>query len=117
MDRKNSIHIQGGGEEDEDTDTEVYALPGKKKSGGAHRVKSIAKKKAKQQRFRSIESISTSKDQCMQKNVNIVYYDMKNFLESCVEAYCTLAKVDKSSLKRVSTPYIDMRNAKPVEQD
>ena len=53
----------------------------------------------------------------MSKNVNMVYYDMKNFLESCVEAYCKLAKVDKSSLKRVSTPFIDMRIAKPVESE
>ena len=102
---------------DDDGDHEIYSLAAKKKNGGAHRVKSIAKKKAKQQRFRSIEDITVPKNECMSKSVNMVYYDMKNFLESCVEAYCTLAKVDKSSLKRVSTPFIDLKIAKPVESE
>ena len=102
---------------DNDGDHEIYSLAAKKKNGGAHRVKSIAKKKAKQQRFRSIEDITVPKNECMSKSVNMVYYDMKNFLESCVEAYCTLAKVDKSSLKRVSTPFIDLKIAKPVESE
>ena len=104
-------------EGDNDGDQEVYTLAAKKKNGGAHRIKSIAKKKAKQQRFRSIEDLNVPKNECMSKKVNMVYYDMKNFLESCVEAYCTLAKVDKTSLKRVSTPFIDRKIAKPVESE
>ena len=81
-----------GDDDDDDSDQEIYSLAAKKKNGGAHRIKSIARKKAKQQRFRSMEDINVPKNECMSKQVNMVYYDMKNFLESCVEAYCTLAK-------------------------
>ena len=42
--------------------------------------------------------------QCME-------YDMQPFLEQCVESYCTLAGVQRSSLKNVPTPFIDEAKA------
>ena len=40
----------------------------------------------------------------MAKPVNLVRYDMSDFLGSCVENYCSLAKVSPSSLKEVPAP-------------
>eukprot|EP00435_Cladocopium_sp_Y103_P028603 s1446_g7.t1 len=41
-------------------------------------------------------------------------YDMSSFLDSCVDAYCQLAKVEKSSLPRVRTPFTEAGIARPT---
>ena len=40
--------------------------------------------------------------------------DMRDFIVSCVDKYCELAKVNRSSLKHVSTPFHENRIAKPT---
>ena len=50
----------------------------------------------------------------MAKPVNLVRYDMSDFLGSCVENYCNLAKVSPSSLKEVPTPFTDAGIARPT---
>ena len=57
------------------------------------------------------------KDGCMKKPVNIVHYDMADFLDSCVESYCELAKTSRATLKNVSTPFHEMRTALPRESE
>ena len=39
--------------------------------------------------------------------VNHIVYDMEEFLSSCVDRYCELAGVNRSSLKAMPTPFID----------
>ena len=41
----------------------------------------------------------------MTKPVNVMTYDMRDFLVSCVDKYCELAKVDPKFLKHVPTRY------------
>ena len=36
--------------------------------------------------------------------IKSIVYDMEGFIHQCVDRYCELAKVDKSSLKSVPTP-------------
>jgi len=50
----------------------------------------------------------------MAKPLNLVRYDMSDFLGSCVENYCSLAKVSPSSLKEVPTPFTDAGIARPT---
>ena len=50
----------------------------------------------------------------MTKPVNFVRYDMASFPESCVEASCQLAKVDVSTLGKVSTPFTEAGIARPT---
>ena len=50
----------------------------------------------------------------MAKPVNLVRYDMSDFLGSYVENYCSLAKVSPSSLKEVPTPFTDAGIARPT---
>eukprot|EP00435_Cladocopium_sp_Y103_P049117 s114_g14.t1 len=83
-----------------------FALPNKNRPG-PHRDKREAKNEKKAQRFKNIESVTERKSGCMTKPVNLVRYDMSSFLESCVDAYCQLAKVEKSSLPRVQTPFTE----------
>ena len=49
----------------------------------------------------------------MTKPVNLVRYDMSSFMESCVDAYCELAKVQKSDLPVVATPFTEAGIARP----
>ena len=51
----------------------------------------------------------------MDKPVNVMTYDVKDFLISCVDRYCELAKVSKQSLTTVPTPFSESRVAKPIE--
>ena len=51
----------------------------------------------------------------MKKPVNIVHYDMADFLDSCVESYCELAKTSRATLKKVLTPFHELRTALPRE--
>ena len=56
------------------------------------------------------------KDGCMKKPVNIVHYDMADFLDSCVESYCELAKTSRATLN-VSTLFHELRTALPRESE
>ena len=96
-------------------DPEAKHAAAAKAKPGTHRKKSAAKRLAREQRFTSMENLNVQKGGCMEKPVNVVKYNIKNFLESCVEAYCQLAKVDKSKLKRTSTPFHDNKVARPKQ--
>ena len=55
------------------------------------------------------------KSGCMKKLVvNLVRYDMSSFMESCVDAYCELGKVQKSDLPVVATPFTEAGIARPT---
>ena len=71
-------------------------------------------KKVKASKFKGPESICDKPVGCMTREVNIVEYDMSDFLKSCVDAYCELAKVNVSSLSKVSAPFIGSKVARPV---
>eukprot|EP00435_Cladocopium_sp_Y103_P043739 s3220_g12.t1 len=90
-----------------------FALASKKRPG-PHRDKREAKNEKKAQRFKNIESVTERKPGCMTKPVNLVRFDMSSFLDSCVDAYCQLAKVEKSSLPRVQTPFTEAGIARPT---
>ena len=68
--------------------------------------KTAAKKEVKVSKFKGPETICDKPVGCMTREVNIVEHDMSDFLKSCVDAYCELAKVNVSSLSKVSTPFI-----------
>ena len=53
----------------------------------------------------------------MTKRVNLARYDMSSFLESCVDAYCELAKVKKDQLPNVATPFTGAGIARPTLDD
>lgn len=93
--------------------TSVHALASKKRSG-PHRDQTEAKNEAKAKRFISLQEFEVSKCEPMSKSVNIVRYDMSQFLTSCVESYCTLAEVDMSSLAKASTPFTDAGIPRPT---
>ena len=72
---------------------------------GKARSKTEAKREAKQQRFKDPSTIQTDPVPAMDKPVNVMTYDMKEFLSSCVD----------STLKQVATPFHENRIAKPVD--
>ena len=47
----------------------------------------------------------------------LFYYDMHDFLSSCVDAYCDLAKVKRKDSRKASTPFHDLRIARPRENE
>ena len=75
------------------------------------RNKTAAKKQSKKSKFKEPIDMDHPKDGCMKKPVNIVHCDMADFLDSCVESYCELAKTSHATLKNVSTPFHEMRTA------
>jgi len=81
---------------------------------GPHRDKREAKKEAKASKFRGVDHAVKSKAGVMAKAVNLVRYDMSDFLGSCVENFYNLAKVNPSSLKEVPTPFTDAGIARPT---
>ena len=89
-----------------------FALPSKNRPG-PHRDKRDAKNDKKAQRLKSIDNVTNNKSGCMTKPVNLVRYDMSSFMESCVDAYCELAKVQKSDLPVVATPFTEAGIARP----
>ena len=97
----------------EDQEPASFAVPSKNRPG-PHRDKREAKKEAMAQRFKKVEIPVSKKAGVMTKPVNLVRYDMASFLESCVEAYCQLAKVDPSTLGKVSTPFTEAGIARPT---
>ena len=86
-------------------------------AAAAMRNKTAAKKQSKKSKFKELIDMDHPKDGCMKKPVNIVHYDMADFLDSCVESYCELAKTSRATLKNVSTPFHEMRTALPRESE
>ena len=78
------------------------------------RDKNSAKKKARAQGFRYMDQIFENQP-CMSKPVNVMTYDMKPFLQSCIDRYQSLAGKDAKPLKHVSTPFHEERIARPLE--
>ena len=98
---------------DESGNSSQFALPSKNRPG-PHRDKKDDKNEKKAQRFKNIENVVNDKSGCMKKPVNLVMYDMSSFMESCVDAYCELAKVQKSDLPVVATPFTEAGIARPT---
>ena len=98
---------------DESGSSSQFALPSKNRPG-PHRDKRDAKNEKKAQRFKSIENVVHDKSGCMKQPVNLVRYDMSSFMESCVDAYCEMAKVQKSHLPVVATPFTEAGIARPT---
>ena len=76
-----------------------------------------SKAEAKQGKFHSTETIQEKPVPCMPKPVNVMTYDMRDFLVSCVDKYCELAKVNRSSLRHVFTRFHENRIAKPTSDN
>ena len=53
----------------------------------------------------------------MTKPVTRVTYDMRDFLESCVDRCCELAKVERKTLKPAATPFHELRVALPIASE
>ena len=101
---------------DESGNSSQFALPSKNRPG-PHRDKRDAKNEKKAQRFKSIENVVHDKSGCMKQPVNLVRYDMSSFMESCVDAYCELARVQKSHLPVVATPFTEAGIARPTHDE
>ena len=80
---------------------------------GVKRDKNEAKKKARLDGFSYMDQLFNDQP-CMKKNVNMMTYDMKPFLQSCIDRYVTLAGRDAKPLKIVSTPFYEERIARPT---
>ena len=87
------------------------------RKGKPNRSKTEAKKQVKSSRFVTIDQDVQNKVGAMTKKVNRVTYDMKDFLQSCIDRYCELAKVAQGDLKPAATPFHEMRIATPVENE
>ena len=85
------------------------------RKGRPIRSKSEAKREAKQQRFKGTDTIIKEAVSSMTKPVNIMSYDMRDFLVSCVDKYCELAGVGRNSLKFAPTPFHDNKVAEPLK--
>ena len=85
------------------------------RKGRPIRSKSEAKREAKQQRFKGTDTIINEPVPSMTKPVNIMSYDMRDFLVSCVDKYCELAGVGRNSLKFAPTPFHDNKVAEPLK--
>ena len=85
------------------------------RKGRPIRSKSEAKREAKQQRFKGTDTIIKEPIPSMSKPVNIMSYDMRDFLVSCVDKYCELAGVGRNSLKFAPTPFHDNKVAEPLK--
>eukprot|EP00439_Symbiodinium_sp_Y106_P072093 s2166_g13.t1 len=99
-----------GGREQIDFERAVAAT----RKGKPVRNKSEAKKEVKQSKFVTPSQDQQEKPGAMTKPVTRVTYDMRDFLESCVERYCELAKVERKSLKPAATPFHELRVALPT---
>ena len=77
------------------------------------RDKSGAKKAARAQGFTFLDELEQRKSKCMTKNVNTVDYDMKQFLQQCVDRYVELAGPN-FKFKKVETPFPDDKIARPI---
>ena len=61
-----------------------------------------AKKAARAQEFSFLDELEQQKSKCMTKNVNTVEYDMRFFLQQCIDRYVELAGPN-AKFKKVST--------------
>ena len=77
------------------------------------RDKSGAKKAARAQGFTFLDELEQNKSKCMTKNVNTVEYDMRQFLQQCLDRYVELAGPNVK-FKKVSTPFPDDKIARPI---
>ena len=77
------------------------------------RDKSGAKKAARAQGFTFLDELEQQKSKCMTKNVNTVEYDMRQFLQQCIDRYVELAGPNVK-FKKVSTPFPDDKIARPI---
>ena len=82
------------------------------RKGKPIRKKSEAKKEVKQSKFVTPSQDQKEQPGVMFKPVTRVTYDMKDFLDSCVERYCELAKVDRKTLKPAVTPFHEHRTSR-----
>ena len=80
------------------------------------RDKGEAKKKARAQGFSYLDQLFEDQP-CMNKPVTIMLYDMKPFLQSCVDRYTQLAGRDAKPMKKVATPFHEERIARPVADE
>ena len=85
--------------------------------GKPSRSKAEAKREAKASQFKGTDTICQESVPSMEKPANIMTYDMRDFLISCVDSYCELAKVSRQSLANVPTPFSENRVAKPLEEN
>ena len=83
---------------------------------GVKRDKNEAKKKARLEGFSYMDQLFDDQP-CMKKPVNVMTYDMKPFLQSCIDRYVALAGRDAKPLKVVSTPFHEERIARPVQDE
>ena len=83
--------------------------------GKPSRSKAEAKREAKELRFKGIDTICKEAVPSMEKPVNVMTYDMRDFVVSCVDRYCDLAKVSRQSLANVPAPFSESRVTKPVK--
>ena len=77
------------------------------------RDKSKAKKAARAQGFTFLDELETNKGKSMDKSVNAFQYDMKQFLQQCLDRYVELAGPN-ITFKKVATPFHDDKIARPV---
>ena len=110
MDRANLLSLI-------EVDPEEFRMALAARNGPPKRSKAEAKREAKHSKFHGTETIQEEPVPCMSKPVNVMTYDMRDFLVSCVDKYCELAKVSRSSLKHVSTPFHENRLAKPTSDN
>ena len=95
-----------------EVDPEEFRMALAARKGPPKRSKAEAKRKAKQSKFHGTETIQEEPVPCMSKPVNVMTYAMRDFLVSCADKYCELAKVRRFSLKHLSTPFHENRIAK-----
>jgi len=76
------------------------------------RDKSGAKKAARAQGFTFLDELE-QQIQMHDKNVNTVEYDMRQFLQQCIDRYVELAGPNVK-FKKVSTPFPDDKIARPI---
>ena len=93
-----------------------YSCDPKKAMAALKRNKLAAKQKVRAQSFKFLDEVETSQG-CMNRPVNVVSYDMKPFLQSCVKRYQELAGSQCGALKHVSTPFHEERIARPVADE
>ncbi|CAE7657286.1 unnamed protein product [Symbiodinium sp. CCMP2592] len=99
----------------EQSDFELAVAAARK--GKPVRNKSEAKKEAKQSKFVTLSQDVKEKPGAMTKPVTRITYDMKDFLDSCVDRYCELAKVERKTLKPAATPFHELRVALPTASE
>ena len=80
------------------------------------RDKNAAKKQVRAQGFTFIDQLYSNQP-AMTSQVGVVTYDMKPFLQSCVERYKQLAGEKWANLRPVNTPFHEERIARPVQDE